>query len=135
MNRIFITAIAIISMGLTSPLFAQEQNLEGQGRSPEERAKNLTARMTKQLNLSEAQQTTVYEVNLAQAKKAEEMRGQGKEMRQQKAEQLKQMRTEHEARMKEVLNADQFSSYVKMRDENQAKRREKMQQRRAAGGK
>jgi hypothetical protein len=63
------------------------------------------------------------------------MRGQGKEMRQQKVEQMKQMRTEHEERMKVILTPDQFTSYVKMREANQAKRREKMQERRAAGGK
>lgn len=135
MNRLFLLAIALLLIGFTSATFAQGQPMEGQGRSPEERAKNLTTRMTKQFGLSTEQQSSVYEVNLNQAKKVEEMRGQGKEMRQQKVEQMKQMRTEHEERMKVILTPDQFTSYVKMREENQAKRREKMQERRAAGGK
>ncbi|MFV0565495.1 MAG: hypothetical protein ACK5NB_06665 [Flavobacteriaceae bacterium] len=136
MKRIFIAAIALISL----QGFAQEEKKERPNRgemmermndyTPEEMATLRTKKMTLDLDLNQSQQDDVYKLNLENAKTHKAMMEQFKAKRENadaekptKEERLKMANAqldrqiELKAKMKSILNEDQYAKWEANRDQ------------------
>lgn len=104
-KQIFAAAMALCLMATTT-LFAQESKPQVEPRTPptaEQLAQHQTERMTKQLNLSDAQAKQVYEVNLDQIKQMQAMR-----------EKMREARAAEADKMKSILSTEQFMQWSQM---------------------
>ena len=104
-KQIFAAAMALCLMATTT-LFAQESKPQVEPRTPptaEQLAQRQTERMTKQLNLSDAQAKQVYDVNLAQIKQMQAMR-----------EKMREARMAEADKMKSILSTEQFMQWSQM---------------------
>lgn len=118
--------IVFAAMSLLS-LLAQAQ--EEQRKSPEERAKAHTERMTKQLDLNPDQVAQVEAMNLRFAQEAEAKRAARKTERDARKAEAEAMRAAHESEMKAILNSDQFARWQAMREEAKAKHKQRREER------
>ncbi len=101
-------AALIISTGVNAQTKDAAQTETVQKKTPEERAKFQTEKMTTELNLSDDQISRVYEINLGIDKKNEGL----KEVKMTEEDRKKSIAQNNEARkamLKEVLTADQFT--------------------------
>ena len=104
-KQIFAATMALCLMATTT-LFAQESKPQVEPRTPptaEQLAQHQTERMTKQLNLSDAQAKQVYEVNLDQIKQMQAMR-----------EKMREARAAEADKMKSILSTEQFMQWSQM---------------------
>lgn len=104
-KQIFAAAMVLCLMATTT-LFAQENKPQAEPRTPptaEQLAQRQTERMTKQLNLSDAQAKQVYEVNLDQIKQMQAMR-----------EKMREARMAEADKMKSILSTEQFMQWSQM---------------------
>lgn len=91
-------------------------------RTPEERAKRLTGVMKDELKLNPTQETRVYDVNLTFAKKNEALRTvQDTAQRRKSAEANEKAR---DVSFRSILTADQYKSYLKLKEEMKARRKQ-----------
>ena len=109
--------ICMLLAGIAGTTFAQTEKLrvEKTKFTTEQRAERQTERMTKTLSLTDEQKKSMYEANLAVAKKTETQRDHNKEA-------WKAMREEREAQYKSILTAEQYQQYVQQRKEMRAKK-------------
>ncbi len=111
---------------------------KGERKSPEERAKVRTERMTQELDLSKAQAKKVEALYLKETKEREAKRANFKKGDKKDAAGREQMRAErmaahqrHNEELKDILNKKQYAKYEEM----QAQKREQMKARHEKGGK
>ncbi len=116
--------IVAVLAGMTLAAQAQEKDRK----TPEERAKVRTERMTKELALSPEQQAKVEAINLKYADQAEVIRAEREAERTAKREAAEAMHAAHDAEMKAVLTADQYTKWVAKKQEAKAKHLEKRKQ-------
>jgi Spy/CpxP family protein refolding chaperone len=114
----FFIAAAIVFTAQS--FYAQEQTK----RSPEERAKLHTERMTKQLALSPDQQAKVTELNLGIARKNEAVRNNVNMTPEQKKESIKGNMQGRNDVLKTILTVEQFEKFKQHQD----MRKEKVQE-------
>ena len=107
--------IAIIMAFASITAFAQRQDSNA---TPEDRAKTQTATLTENLKLSEDQQKQVYDLNLARAKKMQEMRNSQNQDRSQMRESMENFNKD----LAKVLTPEQQEKYTKMMEERRANR-------------
>lgn len=86
--------------------------------TPEQRSKMMTDKMSTDLSLTEDQRTKVYDVNLAHAKKADEIRSNTSLSEDDKKAQLKSLREGEKAELKGILTKEQLARLKEMRKEN-----------------
>ena len=94
-----------------------ERPAPGQGPGPGQRgeaAKERLAKISEELGLSEEQKTKVRDAMKEQAEKMRELRDLEPEARREK---MQELRGEMNARMKEILTAEQYAKWEKLRDE------------------
>lgn len=100
----------------------QRPSQERQQSTPEQRAKQKTEQLTKELGLNETQQKQVYDNHLAMSK----TRLAGQEIQKRKREEMRaqfEKRHEaHKAEMKKILTSEQFAKWEKMQNERGAMR-------------
>lgn len=104
-KQIFAAAMVLCLMATTT-LFAQENKPQAEPKTPptaEQLAQRQTERMTKQLNLSDAQAKQVYEVNLDQIKQMQDIR-----------EKMREARMAEADKMKSILSTEQFMQWSQM---------------------
>ena len=104
-KQIFAAAAALCLMATTT-LFAQESKPQVEPKTPptaEQMAQRQTDRMTKQLNLTDAQAKQVYDLNLAQIKEMQAMR-----------EKMNAARKAEADKMKSILSTEQFMQWSQM---------------------
>lgn len=118
--------LMIVAVLASMTLAAQAQ--EKEKRTPQERAKARTEHMTKELALSPEQQAKVEAINLKYADQVEAMRSEREAERTAKREAAKAMHDAHDAEMKAVLTADQYTKWVAKKQEAKAKQMEKRKQ-------
>lgn len=99
-------------------------------KSAEERASAQTQQLTKKLSLSEDQQKKIQEINLASAKKVDELRAKSEGDRAQTFKELKNIEADKETAYKGVLTEKQMSDYMVLKAEREKKMKEHMQKRR-----
>lgn len=116
----------IVAVLASMTLAAQAQ--EKDKKTPQERAKARTEHMTKELALSPEQQAKVEAINLKYADQVEAVRSEREAERTAKREAAKAMHDAHDAEMKAVLTADQYTMWVAKKQEAKAKHMEKRKQ-------
>jgi Spy/CpxP family protein refolding chaperone len=117
------TGMVIAGLLIGTATMAQERT---GGKTPEERATIRTEWMTKELSLTDAQQTQVASINLADAQQNETIRKDAALTEDQKKQAWKTSREAHKAKLKEVLTAEQFAAL-------EAKKEERMHEHKADG--
>lgn len=127
MKALFVTLMLAGTMGFTAQ--AQDGRPNGkhqhEQKSPEQRAEMQTKRMAKTLNLTEAQQKTVYAANLKAAQDLQPVMQQMKEARQK----AKGIRQQQEEALKQTLTADQFQAFQQQKEERRQHRMDRMKAR------
>ena len=121
MKKLMIIA-ALASMTVAAQ--AQEKDRK----TPQERAKLRTEHMTKELELSPEQQAKVEAINLKYADRVEAVRAEREAERTAKRDAAEAMHAAHDAEMKAVLTADQYTKWVAKKQEAKAKHLEKREQ-------
>ncbi|MGV3638224.1 MAG: hypothetical protein ACO1NQ_11345 [Flavobacteriales bacterium] len=118
--------LMIIAALASMTVAAQAQ--EKARKTPEERAKARTERMTKELSLSPEQQAKVEAINLKYADQVEAVRAEHEAERTAKRDAAKAMHDAHDAEMKAVLTPDQYTKWVAQKEEARAKHHERRKQ-------
>lgn len=116
----------IIALLASMTVAAQAQ--EKDRKTPQERAKLRTEHMTKELALSPEQQAKVEAINLKYADRVEAVRAEREAERTAKRDAAEAMHAAHDAEMKAVLTADQYTKWVAKKQEAKAKHLEKRKQ-------
>lgn len=99
---------------LSAGIYAQERpQQEGPPKTPEERADNITKRLTKELALTADQQTKVKAIVLERESEMKKDR-----------EAAKANRDKHDAEMKAVLTPDQYQKFEAKKAEMEQKRKQ-----------
>ncbi len=140
MKKLFIAALLFI--GIAS--FAQDMDQKPAGdqrerMTPEQRNEKQLKKLTSELNLDANQQTQVKQLLAERSAKAEKMRearqaskDSGTKPTAAEREAFKKdmmaERDANDAKMKSILNADQYTKWKKIQEENKDKAREKMRE-------
>lgn len=95
--------------------------------SPEQKAEKLTAEMTQQLQLSEEQTTQVGQINKDHQQAMVQLKQAGLDEQAMEAR-ATVLRNNYDARLKSVLTADQYTTYVAARKEKRDAAATKQQQ-------
>lgn len=95
----------------------------GHDKTPEQRADKHTAMLTKKLSLTAAQQPQVRQILLAQAQEAQALKAQypANNQRQTRHEAMKAGQAKYQAQLQGVLNPDQYSKLLAMKQERHHK--------------
>ena len=104
----------VIMLFFTVNAAAQDKAAEG--------ARAVTSNMKDQLNLNDNQYTQLYAVNLDFLQKAIENQATGN-TKVEKGKRLKELDDERDAKLKSVLNSDQFKKYLATKTDNRKKLR------------
>lgn len=114
---ICILALTAVSVGAQPPQSRQGMQGRMQMPTPEQRAKESTERLTRELELTETQQQQVYNLLLANSKKSASLMENG-------VVDMEQIRTENEKKrettnieMKKILSEEQFAKWEKIQAE------------------
>ncbi|HLW08260.1 MAG TPA: hypothetical protein VKY45_11935 [Marinilabiliaceae bacterium] len=127
MRKIIFSLIAIC---LSLYVFGQEPETGGRNwPDPETRATELTKKMKDLIQLSEKQEAKVYELNLQNIKKRQEMFQNRTEDREAMQKKMKASDDDYEASLKKVLDENQFSKYIEKKQEIRQRSRERRQSR------
>lgn len=97
--------------GLATMGMAQERPHK-QARTPEEHAQKMTDRMAKELSLNDAQKAKIYQINLDEAKNRQANHEKTKAKMEAMKTEMKNKRAEHDAKINQVLTADQQKAYA-----------------------
>ena len=119
------TLLALAFVAGSISLTMAQPGQGGQQRSPEERAKQQTERLSERLKLNADQKSKVEAILLAQGKSMDSLRnanGQGGD-RQQMWEKTRPIREQADQKINAVLTEDQKKEYVKAREEMRGGRR------------
>lgn len=117
-----ITLMFVALLAISSS-YAQERG-SGQGRSPEERTKMQVERLSKELNLSQAQQDSIYVHSLQAAKDQQEMMKNAGDDRASIREKMKPIREKNSAKIKSFLNNEQKVKYDELQKQMQNRGRQ-----------
>lgn len=112
--------LMIIAVMAGMAVSAQAQ--EKAGKTSAERAQQRTERMTKELALTPEQKAKVEAINLRYAEKGAEVRQAREAERAQARKEGKAMHDAHDAEMKTVLTAEQYTKWVAHKEEMKQKR-------------
>ncbi len=113
--------IITVLAGMTMAAQAQDKAQ----RTPEERAKMRTERLTKELELTPEQATKVQAINVKYADKVDEARKEREADRAEVRKEAKTMHDAHDAEMKAVLTADQYAKWTARKEEMKARHMER----------
>lgn len=126
MKKLLFTAFALLfAFGIA---MAQDASLSSKPKKTvDERSASLTRKMTKELNLDQAQQERVGPINLDRFKKIEEAKSISSSKKEELATKVKAINEEYTNTIKGVLSADQFTKFLVMQEEAKKKAFEKKQ--------
>ncbi len=121
MKMVLMASIVFFGLSINAqsdqPATTQDHKMEKRDKkSPEERAKIVTEKMTKKLNLNEQQASKIYSLTLNEAKERDAIMSKNREARLLK----------HEAKDKEmhsILTPEQYTQYQKMKEDRKGKRK------------
>ena len=141
MKKLFIAAMLFVGIASFAQEADQKPMREHKERlTPEQRSEKQLKKLTSELNLDANQQTQVKQLLADRNAKAEKIKEARKDKKDSNAKPTtaekdafkKQMMDEKEAndaKMKAILNADQYSKWKNIQKENQNKMRDKMKER------
>nr|WP_321406306.1 DUF4890 domain-containing protein [uncultured Carboxylicivirga sp.] len=90
--------------------------------SPEERVKQQTEQMAKDLNLTEKQKEQVTELNKKFGEKMKKMRDENQGDREKMREAMGAMRTERNTELKKILTDEQYKKYLELEEKRMKER-------------
>ncbi|MEQ9377851.1 MAG: Spy/CpxP family protein refolding chaperone [Imperialibacter sp.] len=130
MKRIAITFIGVMVAATT--LMAQgEQSsaktLKHAQRTPEERSKEMTARLKEELNLTDQQSEELYAIHLKYAEERKGVLDAGREEREAQRTEIKSINDKQKAEMKSVLTEEQVARLDEMHEERTQRRGDRPQ--------
>lgn len=140
MKKLFIAALLFVGVASFAQEADQKPSREPRERlTPEQRNDKQLKKLTSDLNLDANQQTQVKQLLADRSAKAEQFRearqakkdGNVKPTAEEREAFKKQMTDEknvNEAKMKAILNADQYKKWTSIQEENKDKAREKMKE-------
>jgi periplasmic protein CpxP/Spy len=115
-NRIALIAGIALAVLLTGTTISSAQDAEKKkGGDRTQMMQQRLDRMSEELKLTEDQKTKVKAAFEAEAKKRQEMRGEGTQTDEQRREAAQKLREEMNKKMKEILTPEQFEKWEKMR--------------------
>ncbi len=123
MKRIFVVTM-LLAIAVTFASAQQRQRM-----SAEERAKNQTESMEKDLSLTADQKTKVQAINLDIAKKMDEQMQAASGDRDAMMAKMQELNTDRNNQLKAVLTDDQFKKYTDMQAQQQNQMRQRREQR------
>jgi hypothetical protein len=112
--KFYYLTTALICLSLTA--ICQDQATDWKSLSPTERATKLTDWMDEELNLTDIQESNVFDVNLKYAKKTESLKNSNLSRRE-KFQTLKQYDKAKDLDLQEYLYKDQFETYEQKKKE------------------
>lgn len=121
MKKILVLAFAAL---FTMSAFAQDKRQS----TPEARAEKVTNKMKEKLNLSDEQVAKIKAINLDAAKKKDELKGKGKDERKEMRTKIKNIETDRDNKILEVLTDEQKAQYNKMKENAKEHRKGKGKQ-------
>lgn len=127
-NRLLAIAALFTWLLAATTMFAQEPP-RGPHPTPEQRARHITEKMVKGLELNEKQAQTVQEINLRYARKIDETRRDPNASRTQKFDLIEELFRQKDNELQGVLTKEQFSRFKVKQDEKLNHLRGKMKQR------
>ena len=116
MKKIILT-VAIALTAFTAS-YAQKDNKPKL--TPEQRAEKVASNLKTKLALSDEQQKKVYQIQVEKMKKAEEWRKANHEAMESKREERQAFMKANDAKLQEVLTADQKKTYEALRQERKS---------------
>lgn len=116
-TMMFVAVVAISSS------YAQEQGPR-QGGTPEERTKMQVERLNKELNLSQAQQDSIYKYSLQTTKEQQTIMKTAGDNREAVREKMKPIREKNIAKIKSFLNEEQKAKYEDLQKQMQNRRKQ-----------
>ncbi|MCU4163686.1 Spy/CpxP family protein refolding chaperone [Carboxylicivirga caseinilyticus] len=90
--------------------------------SPEERVKQQTEQMAKDLNLTEKQKEQVTELNKKFGEKMKKMRDENQGNREKMREAMGELRTERNTELKKILTDEQYKKYLELEEKRMKER-------------
>lgn len=118
-----IKQLALATALLTAPFLMAQGKPGKEQKTPEERAKHHTERMTQELGLSAEQSAKVGDINLRYADVLADMKASGQDQTAMK-EQAKAMRDRRDEELKQVLTPEQYGKMMELRAQKRAKARD-----------
>jgi Spy/CpxP family protein refolding chaperone len=130
MKRIAITFIGVMVAATT--LMAQEEQSSAKTqkhaqRTPEERAKEMTARLKEELNLTDQQSEELYAIHLKYAEERKGVLDAGREEREAQRTEIKSINDKQKAEMKSVLTEEQVARLDQLQEERAHRRGDRPQ--------
>lgn len=115
------TAFMAAAILFSATAMAQTLSSKESNRSPEEKAKIKTQKMTERLGLDEKQQQVVFDVNLKYSKMMEEARAKRAEQKAEAKNDFEEVRMQYEKELKAHLNEKQQAELDQMHEEREKK--------------
>lgn len=110
--------LTVLATSMTVAVQAQDKT----AKTPQERAKARTERMSKELGLTPDQAAKVEAINVKYADKAVDMRTERQAERTEVRKEGMAMRDAHDAEIKAVLTADQYAQWTAKKEEMKERR-------------
>ena len=129
MKRVLISSFLLTGLLFTFTMICAQKKASS---TPEERATKLTEWMKTNLQLNDDQATQVQNINLKYANKTQGLQSQSMS-RKEKMQTLKDNDKAKDAELKNVLTADQYTSYQVKKDEIRKQMKEKMREKKTHG--
>jgi periplasmic protein CpxP/Spy len=124
MKKLLIILLAV--MGITTITYAQGNNKgKSNKKTAEERAKKSSERMEKELNFTVEQKNKIYELNLARAKKIDELRAKYGDDRKAIGKEMKPINMERKNQLMQILDKEQQEKHKAFKEKQKKLRAEK----------
>lgn len=132
MKTIIKSTLVCMMALMTIGLWAQRPQGERQQMTPEQRAKQRTEQLKKDLGLNETQEAEVYDLQLKLAKEMQTIRSNAGEQpdREKMRTEMEKFRAEESAGMKKILTEEQFEKWEKQQAERMKNSQNREQQNR-----
>ena len=113
--------LLVSALILTTSVIAQEAESARKQLSPEEKARMMTKRLDQKLDLTDAQEAKVLELNLAHARKKAELKNNTATDKSAKMEQMKAIRADIDRQLQSILTPEQWAKKQQMDAERKEK--------------
>lgn len=103
--------LLLLTVMLSTPLFAQKQNVSHRDMTPQQMAEKMTTRMKTKLTLTPEQEKKIYDINLEFAKKQAELRKENSE----KMKSQSDLRKKQQEKINDILTPEQKAKLEEMK--------------------
>jgi len=124
-NRIAVTMFAMFIMAFAAVSTNAQIKDFKQKKTPEERAKHRTEKMSKKLSLTSDQYNQVYSIMFSHAQKADEIRNSTD--KQSRKDQMKSLFQSTDSQLQAVFSSEQLQKYNDMKEKRKNKKGKKKQ--------